>query len=397
MRHSGRAAVEAVRPEVGRPGEQLALAAWLGQRGAGDVRGDVEALVGHPRRPVQAAGGAAREPLAIARERVEARARGGGAARASVGVPPPGSGSKTSTPSDVHVRRDVGLLELEEGRVEWGERLGRRHALTLPSRRHAPHPPRAPLVSVVRPRRSPWFPASGPRARHCAHGVPVAARPRRRPPCRADRRRARRQPDPRAPARCACCCPPATRRAACTPRCATTPPTARCPASTSRCSASTSTSASAPTTRAASAPRWTRELAGIPIGRREALDGAAADPEAEAARYEAVLDTAPVDLAVLGLGRDAHVAFNEPGLAARRRRAPRGAAPVDHRGGRGRLRRRRARAARGADGRAAHAAGRARAPAHRDRRGEGRGAACGPRGADRAGRARPRCCAAIRA
>jgi glucosamine-6-phosphate deaminase len=56
-----------------------------------------------------------------------------------------------------------------------------------------------------------------------------------------------------------------------------------------------------------------RELAGIPIGRREALDGAAADPNAEAARYEAVLDTAPVDLAVLGLGRDAHVAFNEPG------------------------------------------------------------------------------------
>jgi glucosamine-6-phosphate deaminase len=55
------------------------------------------------------------------------------------------------------------------------------------------------------------------------------------------------------------------------------------------------------------------ELDGIPIGRREAIDGAAADPEAEAARYEAVLDTAPVDLAVLGLGRDAHVAFNEPG------------------------------------------------------------------------------------
>ena len=56
-----------------------------------------------------------------------------------------------------------------------------------------------------------------------------------------------------------------------------------------------------------------RELTGVPIGRREALDGAAADPDAEAARYEAVLDTAPVDLAVLGLGRDAHVAFNEPG------------------------------------------------------------------------------------
>ena len=56
-----------------------------------------------------------------------------------------------------------------------------------------------------------------------------------------------------------------------------------------------------------------RELAGMPIGRRDALDGAAPDPGVEAARYEAVLDAAPIDLAVLGLGRDAHVAFNEPG------------------------------------------------------------------------------------
>jgi len=56
-----------------------------------------------------------------------------------------------------------------------------------------------------------------------------------------------------------------------------------------------------------------RELAGIPLGRREALDGAAADPAVEAARYQAVLDAAPIDLAVLGLGRDGHVAFDEPG------------------------------------------------------------------------------------
>lgn len=55
------------------------------------------------------------------------------------------------------------------------------------------------------------------------------------------------------------------------------------------------------------------EIAALRIGRREALDGAAVDPAAEAARYQAVLDTAPIDLAVLGLGRDAHVAFNEPG------------------------------------------------------------------------------------
>src|SRR5207245_7259229 len=29
--------------------------------------------------------------------------------------------------------------------------------------------------------------------------------------------------------------------------------------------------------------------------------------------YEALLDAAPIDLAVLGLGRDGHVAFDEPG------------------------------------------------------------------------------------
>ena len=56
-----------------------------------------------------------------------------------------------------------------------------------------------------------------------------------------------------------------------------------------------------------------RELAGLPLGRREALDGAAPDLLAEAARYQAVLDAAPIDLAVLGLGRDGHVAFDEPG------------------------------------------------------------------------------------
>jgi glucosamine-6-phosphate deaminase len=56
-----------------------------------------------------------------------------------------------------------------------------------------------------------------------------------------------------------------------------------------------------------------RELAGIELGRREALDGAASDVDVEAARNQAVLDAAPIDLAVLGLGRDAHVAFPEPG------------------------------------------------------------------------------------
>jgi glucosamine-6-phosphate deaminase len=55
------------------------------------------------------------------------------------------------------------------------------------------------------------------------------------------------------------------------------------------------------------------ELAGMPLARREALDGAARDPAAECVRYQAVLEAAPIDLVVLGLGRDAHIAFNEPG------------------------------------------------------------------------------------
>jgi glucosamine-6-phosphate deaminase len=56
-----------------------------------------------------------------------------------------------------------------------------------------------------------------------------------------------------------------------------------------------------------------RELEGMVLGRREALDGAAADAAVEGERYQAVLDAAPIDLAVLGLGRDGHVAFDEPG------------------------------------------------------------------------------------
>jgi glucosamine-6-phosphate deaminase len=58
-----------------------------------------------------------------------------------------------------------------------------------------------------------------------------------------------------------------------------------------------------------------RELRGVGFGTFHGLDGATADPEAEAARHQARLDSAPVDLVVLGLGRDGHVAFDEPGSA----------------------------------------------------------------------------------
>jgi glucosamine-6-phosphate deaminase len=55
-----------------------------------------------------------------------------------------------------------------------------------------------------------------------------------------------------------------------------------------------------------------RELGGIRFGTFHGLDGAA-DLETECARHQALLDEAPIDLVVLGLGRDGHVAFDEPG------------------------------------------------------------------------------------
>jgi glucosamine-6-phosphate deaminase len=56
-----------------------------------------------------------------------------------------------------------------------------------------------------------------------------------------------------------------------------------------------------------------RELTGISFGAFHHLDGAAPDPVAECERHQRLLDEAPIDLAVLGLGHDGHVAFDEPG------------------------------------------------------------------------------------
>jgi glucosamine-6-phosphate deaminase len=50
----------------------------------------------------------------------------------------------------------------------------------------------------------------------------------------------------------------------------------------------------------------------VGLGSLATIDGAAVDLAAEAARHEAAVDAAPIDLAVLGLGRDGHVAFDEP-------------------------------------------------------------------------------------
>ncbi|GAB6876323.1 glucosamine-6-phosphate deaminase [Thermaerobacter litoralis] len=45
----------------------------------------------------------------------------------------------------------------------------------------------------------------------------------------------------------------------------------------------------------------------------DSLDGRAADPAAECARYEAALAAGGLDLVVLGIGRNGHIGFNEPG------------------------------------------------------------------------------------
>jgi glucosamine-6-phosphate deaminase len=43
-----------------------------------------------------------------------------------------------------------------------------------------------------------------------------------------------------------------------------------------------------------------------------ALDGMAADAEAECRRYEALLRAAPLDIACVGIGENGHLAFNDP-------------------------------------------------------------------------------------
>ncbi|HEY6692215.1 MAG TPA: 6-phosphogluconolactonase [Solirubrobacteraceae bacterium] len=89
-----------------------------------------------------------------------------------------------------------------------------------------------------------------------------------------------------------------------------------------------------PRSRAAS---LAHELRGVELRALHRLDGGAPDLAAECARHQALLDEAPLDLAVLGLGEDGHVAFDEPGSRldeptrvvrlTRRTRADEGGAP----------------------------------------------------------------------
>lgn len=60
---------------------------------------------------------------------------------------------------------------------------------------------------------------------------------------------------------------------------------------------------------------WWR--AGLAQGRFDIPDGAAVDPEAERGRYEAAIAAAGgIDLCLLGIGTDGHVAYNMPGPVA---------------------------------------------------------------------------------
>lgn len=45
------------------------------------------------------------------------------------------------------------------------------------------------------------------------------------------------------------------------------------------------------------------------------LDGNAADPEKEAARYDRLLRENPLDMCLLGIGENGHIAFNDPSVA----------------------------------------------------------------------------------
>ena len=48
-------------------------------------------------------------------------------------------------------------------------------------------------------------------------------------------------------------------------------------------------------------------------------DGTAVDLEQECARYDAILEAHPIDLQILGIGRNGHIGFNEPDASLRRR------------------------------------------------------------------------------
>ena len=72
-----------------------------------------------------------------------------------------------------------------------------------------------------------------------------------------------------------------------------------------------------PASHSASFQRYMRErvAAQLPVMEFHYLDGDAADPEGEAARYEALLRAHPLDVCCAGIGENGHLAFNDPPVA----------------------------------------------------------------------------------
>ncbi|MBE9640590.1 glucosamine-6-phosphate deaminase [Salipiger mangrovisoli] len=56
--------------------------------------------------------------------------------------------------------------------------------------------------------------------------------------------------------------------------------------------------------------RFVAQVSGL--GRFEAIDGTAADPQAEIDRLSAAIAEAPIDVAFIGIGENGHLAFNDP-------------------------------------------------------------------------------------
>jgi glucosamine-6-phosphate deaminase len=53
----------------------------------------------------------------------------------------------------------------------------------------------------------------------------------------------------------------------------------------------------------------------VPFGSVHLMNGQAADPKEECARYAALLEEEPIDLVCMGIGENGHVAFNDPPVA----------------------------------------------------------------------------------
>jgi glucosamine-6-phosphate deaminase len=70
-------------------------------------------------------------------------------------------------------------------------------------------------------------------------------------------------------------------------------------------------------THPASFQRYMRErvAARLPFGDFHYIDGAARDPDREAARYARLIEKHPIDLCCLGIGENGHLAFNDPPVA----------------------------------------------------------------------------------